>query len=1372
MKSNKKTIIFQMKTKLLFLTLLLSVFSWGQVQLSEGTPSQTIDFSATVSGVSNGAFTGTGFQATPTAGQLDSDAWASTGMSDGPLAFGGARTIGDYARGAVNAAQSTGGFYAYTGAPQSAANPCLMIQPAGSDFAPGTLTLRIQNNGTAFINQMVVSYDLFVRNDQARASSFNFSYSSDNTTYTPVAALNYTSIEVADALGWVQVGSSPSRSTTITGLSVAPGDFFYIRWNSADVSGANNRDEFGLDNIALTATFGLPSFPVITSDLNASGFVGSPFSYTITAINAPTSFNATGMPAWMSVNTATGQLTGTPTATGTFLITISATNGAGTDFQTLILTITDPGPEINVRGATGGTNNIVNGNTIPNAFNNTLFASVALGSNQVKDYIIQNIGTNILNLTGTPRVVISGTHAADFTVVAQPAASINPGNNLVFEIRFEPLAGGVRTAIVSIANNDSDENPYTFTIQGTGLAPQIDVIGNGQIITPGSTTTSLTNHTNFGNVNVTVGTRARSFYIINYGGDNLNLTLPITITGPNAADFTITTVPTTPVIPSNNTTVVITFNPSALGYREAIVTIQNNVPSKNPYVFTISGVGIDFDECTFSGFSNIRTQNFETTANWPYTVSTQNGGNIPVVGAGTNFGTDRTTPSNMFLTTNSLQVRGPYPTTFDPKAKVILDFDAVDLTLYNEARLQFSLGAFSTNNSQGLDVSDWVTVSISIDNGVTWSKELIIRGSNNSIWSIATSTGTFAGPYKGIDIPTQIGSTSNSTNTGPRSITINNLPITSQLRVRIELENDLNTEIWVVDNVIVSGTLPLSSTFLNATSTWSPGPPTSTTRAIFAGNYNTALHGNVTACECLINPSRTVTVTPGGFLDIGGRITNNGTLNVQNGGSIIQKDDYAVNAGNNVTVSKATVIKRLDYVYWSSPVENFPLLSVSPGTSASLHFKWNPTIGGNFGNWQVANENMVRGKGYIIRAPNAYTNTPAPFSTNFVGRLHNGFIPVDISRGNYTGGGYPSPTNSAITVTADDDNFNLIGNPYPSAISALDFLTDNTNIEGSVRLWTHGLDPSLIQNDPFYGNFAYNYDPNDYIVYNGTMTVSGPSGFAGYIASGQSFFVLMNDGPQTTEQVIFKNSLRNATYDNSQFFKSAPTKNTEQVASDLKIWLDIISPNGKAVRTALGYVENATNQKDRLFDASTKLDGTTKLYTLIDSKPFIIQGRTMPHTLDDQVDLGFFAAQPGMYTIAIGAIKPSNSAIPVYLEDKVLGIIHNLKESPYHFSTALGVNDSRFVLRYTNETLSLDPVENNENEVKVFSPQSGQINVKSISEEIVNIQVFDILGRELLNQKGNNQEIIQLNLTTSNQAVLVKIVLNNGKVMAKKIILK
>src|ERR1019366_885737 len=70
--------------------------------------------------------------------------------------------------------------------------------------------------------------------------------------------------------------------------------------------------------------------PVITSALTASGTVGILFSYQIATSNNPTSFGASPLPLGLSVNTASGAITGTPTATGTTNVTLSATNSGGT----------------------------------------------------------------------------------------------------------------------------------------------------------------------------------------------------------------------------------------------------------------------------------------------------------------------------------------------------------------------------------------------------------------------------------------------------------------------------------------------------------------------------------------------------------------------------------------------------------------------------------------------------------------------------------------------------------------------------------------------------------------------------------------------------------------------------------------------------------------------------------------------------------------------------------------------------------------------------------------------------------------------------------------------------------------------------------
>ena len=154
----------------------------------------------------------------------------------------------------LNTSTTTGGLFSYTGSPASTSNPIFYIQPGGSDFAPGTLTLKIQNNTGNVINRFDISYNLYVRNDQARSSSFNFSYSTDNINYTNISGLDYTSTTTLDANGLVLVGSSPSRSTTISSLNIADGSYLYIRWSSSDVAGSGSRDEFGLDDIKVTGT--------------------------------------------------------------------------------------------------------------------------------------------------------------------------------------------------------------------------------------------------------------------------------------------------------------------------------------------------------------------------------------------------------------------------------------------------------------------------------------------------------------------------------------------------------------------------------------------------------------------------------------------------------------------------------------------------------------------------------------------------------------------------------------------------------------------------------------------------------------------------------------------------------------------------------------------------------------------------------------------------------------------------------------------------------------------------------------------------------------------------------------------------------------
>ncbi|NCY22805.1 hypothetical protein EBX31_12725, partial [bacterium] len=194
------------------------------------------------------SFTGSGFASSPTAGQLDSDDWMITGMSEGATTFGGSSTTGDFAVGASTGGVTTGGIYAFT---VGTGNVALGVQPTANDWAPGTIVLRVQNTTGTTLNSLEVSYKIWVLNDQGRSNSFNFSHSANNTTYTGVTALDYTSTATADtAPAWVPV----NRSTTITGLNIANNAYYYLRWSGADVAGTGSRDEFALDDVQVSST--------------------------------------------------------------------------------------------------------------------------------------------------------------------------------------------------------------------------------------------------------------------------------------------------------------------------------------------------------------------------------------------------------------------------------------------------------------------------------------------------------------------------------------------------------------------------------------------------------------------------------------------------------------------------------------------------------------------------------------------------------------------------------------------------------------------------------------------------------------------------------------------------------------------------------------------------------------------------------------------------------------------------------------------------------------------------------------------------------------------------------------------------------------
>lgn len=220
----------------------------------------------------------------------------------------------------------------------------------------------------------------------------------------------------------------PSGLSVNTGTGVISGTPTAAGTSTVTLTATNAA---GPGTATLTLTIA-PAPPVINSATTASGTVGTAFSYQITATNAPTSYDATGLPAGLSVNTSTGLISGTPTATGTSTVTLTATNAGGSGTATLTLTVVPPRPVITSAATANGTVGVAFSYQITATNTPTSYGATGLPA-----------GLSVNTTTG----LISGTPTAPGTSSVTISATNSGGSgNATLSITIAPIPPVITSA--------------------------------------------------------------------------------------------------------------------------------------------------------------------------------------------------------------------------------------------------------------------------------------------------------------------------------------------------------------------------------------------------------------------------------------------------------------------------------------------------------------------------------------------------------------------------------------------------------------------------------------------------------------------------------------------------------------------------------------------------------------------------------------------------------------------------------------------------------------------------------------------------------------------------------------------------------------
>jgi hypothetical protein len=385
---------------------------------------------------------------------------------------------------------------------------------------------------------------------------------------------------------------------------------------------------------------------------------------------------------------------------------------------------------------------------------------------------------------------------------------------------------------------------------------------------------------------------------------------------------------------------------------------------------------------------------------------------------------------------------------------------------------------------------------------------------------------------------------------------------------------------------------------------------------------------------------------------------------------------------------------------------------------------------------------------------------------------------------NYTFTGKPNNNTIYTPITIGNDA--LIGNPYPSAIDAREFIKDNIplqnpngsvnnaanpntsgSIDGTLYYWIHfdSNNTHVLRN--YQGGYAtytivggvspptgekYNTVDNFYISGAGTSTLIPKD----YIPVGQGFFTVSASAFKLTNNIKFENDQREFVTEqpatNSIFLKSGSSKNTKGYSSakppvdenDIRrVRLIYSTPEGARRYLLLAFTpdNSASDNFDYGYDAKVFENNPNDMLFMIDNDKYVIQG-VGEFDESKKYPIGFFSKTGGPIEVAVSELENMPANAKVYIYDSLLETYTKINDKNSKYETTLDAGNylNRFFITFAKENNSLSaPDELFDNIIINYLQISKEIFIKIPNgTDVKQVYLTNMLGQTITSWNETN----------------------------------